>query len=214
MKTHEPSCKDTRTALLESAARLFLARGFEAVSIRQITQACDANVAAVNYHFNGKTNLYREVLARQLDQITRDKLAMLKELAEQQPAADLAQIVATYVRNYFESQFASPDSDRLLQIIYREMGPDAIASDLVTTRLVAPIHQAFLETILKCCPHLDGNHVSRCISSITGQVLHFIRARAILQSLRSPAQNQTFIEDAIDHITRFSLRGIGSNQHA
>jgi AcrR family transcriptional regulator len=55
--------KDTRALLLKHAEELFLAHGFEGVSIRQITEASGANVAAVNYHFNGKTNLYREVLA-------------------------------------------------------------------------------------------------------------------------------------------------------
>lgn len=214
METHSDQPKDTRAALLECAEKLFLAHGFEGVSIRQITDAAAANVAAVNYHFNGKMNLYREVLAQRLDEITRDKLALLKVLDEQQPAADLEQILHTFVRSYFDLLLASPDSDRLLQIIYREMGPDAIASDLVATRLVMPIHQAFQETILKACPDLDKDHASYCISSIMGQVLHFIRGRKVLRGIRSPDQNQTFIEDAVHHITQFSLRGIGSNHHA
>jgi AcrR family transcriptional regulator len=214
MKTHNKQPKDTKATLLECAEKLFLAHGFEGVSIRQITDAADANVAAVNYHFNGKMNLYREVLAQRLDEITRDKLTLLKEVDEQQPAADLEQILDTFVRSYFDLLLASPDSDRLLQIIYREMGPDAVASDLVTTRLVKPIHQAFQETILKACPDLDKDHVSYCISSIIGQVLHFIRGRKVLGGGRSPDQNQTFTEDAIHHITQFSLRGIGSKNHA
>ena len=75
--------KDTRALLLKHAEELFLAHGFEGVSIRQITEASGANVAAVNYHFNGKTSLYREVLKQRLDSITLDKLALLKDLDEQ-----------------------------------------------------------------------------------------------------------------------------------
>ncbi len=214
MKTQTDQPKDTRAALLECAEELFFTHGFDGVSIRQITDATGANVAAINYHFNGKTNLYREVLAQRLDVITRDKLALLNELDEQQPAADLEQILRSYIRSYFDSHLSSPDSDRYLQIIYREMAPDAIANDLVADRLVIPIHQAFQKIILKACPDLDENHVSRCISSITGQVLHFIRAREILSAIRTPEQNQTFIEDTVQHITQFSLRGIGSKGHA
>ena len=214
MKTHRGQQKDTRSSLLECAERLFLAHGFEGVSIRQITEGSGANIAAVNYHFNGKTNLYREVLAQRLDAIANAKLAMLKELNDQQPAATLEQIVSTYIRSYFDTLLTSPDNDRLLQTIYREMGPDAIASDLVTTRLVMPIHQAFQQTILKAHPDIDEGHVSYCVSSITGQVLHFIRAREVLKSIRIPEQKQTFIEDTVHHITQFSLRGIGSKYHA
>ena len=214
MKTQNKQPKDTRTELLECAEKLFLAHGFDGVSIRQITKATGANVAAVNYHFNGKTNLYREVLVRRLDEIANTKLAILNKLNEQQPAASLEQVLSTYVRSYFDSLLTSPDDDRLLQTIYREMGPDAIASDLVAARLVLPIHHAFQRTICKACPDLDESHVSYCVSNITGQVLHFIRAREVLKSIRNPSQKQTFIEDTVRHITQFSLRGIGSKHHA
>jgi AcrR family transcriptional regulator len=214
MKNQNGQNKGTRALLLIHADELFLAHGFEGVSIRQITDASRANVAAVNYHFNGKTSLYREVLKQRLDGITLDKLALLKDLDEQQPAVNLEQILHSYIYSYFDAHLSSPDSDRLLQIIYREMTPDAIASDLVAERLVIPINQAFQKIIKKACPELSDDHVSCCISSITGQVLHFIRAREILRGIRTPEQNQTFIEDTVQHITQFSLRGIGSQDHA
>ena len=196
------------------AEELFLSHGFEGVSIRQITDAAGANVAAINYHFNGKTNLYREVLKQRLDGITLDKLALLKKLDEQQPAPALEQILHSYIYSFFDAHFSSPDSDRLLQIIYREMAPDAIASDLVAERLVIPINQAFQKIIKKTCPELSEEHISSCISSITGQVLHFIRAREVLRGIRTPEQKQTYIEDTVQHITQFSLRGIGRQDHA
>ena len=206
--------KDTRALLLKHAEALFLAHGFEGVSIRQITEASDANVAAVNYHFNGKTNLYREVLAQRLEGITLEKLTLLKKLDEQRPTATIEQILHSYIYSYFDAHFSSPDSDRLLQIIYREMAPDAVAGDLVAERLVIPIQLAFQKIIMKTCPELNGDHISRCISSITGQVLHFIRAREVLKGIRSEEQNQTFIEDTVQHITQFSLSGIRSQNHA
>lgn len=213
MTTQTKQTKGTKAALLENAEQLFLAQGFQNVSIRQITESCDANVAAINYHFNGKTNLYREVLTRRLDKITTEKLALLDQLVNRKPTVSLEQLISTYVRSHFDSHLASADSERLLQLIYHEMGPDAIAGDLVAERLVIPIHRAFQAAILRICPELDEMHVSCCISSIMSQILHFIRAREVLRSLRKPSQKETFIEDAIHHITHFSLRGIRSNHH-
>jgi len=214
MKNQNLKNIDTRALLLMHAGELFLAHGFEGVSIRQITEASGANVAAVNYHFNSKTSLYREVLKQRLDDITHDKLALLQALDKQQPAASIEQILHGYIYSFFDAHLSSPDSDRLLQTIYREMAPDALAGDLVAERLVMPIHQALQRIIIKTCPDLKEDHVSFCISSITGQVLHFIRARGILRGIRTPEQNQTFIEDTVQHITQFSLRGIGSQDHA
>lgn len=213
MKSQKTQPKDTRAALLECAGELFLTYGFEGVSIRQITEAAGSNVAAINYHFSGKTNLYREVLAQWLDEITRNKLAILKMLDEQQPAADLKQVLNVYISSFFAS-YSSPESARLEQIIYREMGPDAVASDLVAARLVRPIHLAFQKTLLRVCPELSEGHISLCLSSITGQVLHFIRSREMLGSILNHGQDYPFIEEAVRHITQFSLRGIGSKHHA
>ena len=209
MQTHEQHT-DTRAALLETAEKLFLAHGYEGVSIRQITRACNTNVASVNYHFKDKTSLFREALTLRLDQITGDKLDLLQELNKKTPRATLEEVLRAYIHSFFDSHMSSPDSDRLMQIIYREMGPDAITGDLVATRLIVPINQAFKKSIMQACPHLDENHASFCVSSITGQILHFIRSREILRRMRNPEQNQTFIEDVIDHITQFSLRGLGS----
>lgn len=204
----------TRAALLEAAEKLFLSQGFDNVSIRQLTRDSGTNVAAVNYHFQGKTNLFREILAKRLKEISQDKIMALSHLAQKQPQATVEEIIRGYIRSFFDSHYASVESDRLMQIIYREMGPDAVASDIVATYLVVPINQAFKELIKKSCPELDDQHVSFCVSSITGQILHFIRGRDILRRLRTPEQNQNFIEDVIEHITTFSLRGLGSNRYA
>ena len=52
--------------LLDAAEALFAERGFEAVSLRDITLEAGANVAAVNYHFGGKENLIGAVLGLSL----------------------------------------------------------------------------------------------------------------------------------------------------
>ena len=111
MQTKTTHTCDTRDALLKSAEDLFLAHGYAGVSVRQITKACGANVASVNYHFHDKTGLFREVLGNRLDKITRAKLALLESLDSQQPPADLEQILDAYIRSFFESHL-SPEGDR------------------------------------------------------------------------------------------------------
>lgn len=205
---------NTRAALLECADKLFIAHGYSGVSIRSITKASGTNVAAVNYHFQDKKKLFREVLAKRLDSITDDKQLLLNTLETQHPPATLEEVLRAYIRSFFDSHSLSTDNDRLMQIIYREMGPDAVTGDLVATRLIVPVNKAFMGTIQRLRPDLGEKHASFCVSSITGQILHFIRSRDILQSIHNQEQNQRFVEDAIEHITQFSLRGLGSKHHA
>ena len=48
----------TKEALLLAAGELFAENGVEGTSIRAIAERCQANIAAVNYHFGSKENLY------------------------------------------------------------------------------------------------------------------------------------------------------------
>ena len=58
--------KDTATRILDAAERLFVEHGFEATSLRTITQQAEVNLAAVNYHFGSKDALFQAVLVRRL----------------------------------------------------------------------------------------------------------------------------------------------------
>lgn len=50
--------RDVRAALVNAARRRFAARGFEAVSLREIGEAAGVTPAMVRYYFGGKTGLY------------------------------------------------------------------------------------------------------------------------------------------------------------
>src|SRR3954463_138895 len=69
----------TRRRMLEAAERLFLEHGFDGTSLRMLTAAADVNLAAVNYHFGGKEELFRAMLAARLDPLNRERIALLAE---------------------------------------------------------------------------------------------------------------------------------------
>lgn len=52
----------TRERILIAASDVFAEHGFEKGTVREICTRAKANVAAVNYHFRDKTELYKEVL--------------------------------------------------------------------------------------------------------------------------------------------------------
>src|SRR6188508_1502795 len=69
-----PESAATRERLLDAAERLFAERGFRNASVRDITRESSCNIAAVNYHFGGKANLYREVMLRRLRAVRKARL--------------------------------------------------------------------------------------------------------------------------------------------
>lgn len=68
---------DTKSRILDSAEELFMEHGFEATSLRLITTAAGVNLAAVNYHFGSKEELFQAVLTRRLDPMNQDRMRLL-----------------------------------------------------------------------------------------------------------------------------------------
>ena len=68
----------TRERILKAAERLFAERGYDGTSIRAIVAKARVNQAAINYHFDGKDGLYREVLRVAFRAMTEEQLSMPK----------------------------------------------------------------------------------------------------------------------------------------
>ncbi|MEL7101989.1 MAG: TetR/AcrR family transcriptional regulator [Pseudomonadota bacterium] len=72
---------DTRTALMQSAERLFAEKGIGTVSVKEITRAAGArNLSAVHYHFGSVEALIKEVFIERFQRIERDRLVRLAKV--------------------------------------------------------------------------------------------------------------------------------------
>ncbi len=70
----------TKTRILDAAEQLFMEHGFEATSLRQLTAAAGVNLAAVNYHFGSKEELFQAVLTRRLDPMNQERIDRLERV--------------------------------------------------------------------------------------------------------------------------------------
>jgi AcrR family transcriptional regulator len=98
----------TRQALLEAAAELFAARGFDGVPIEDVAARAGVNKALISYHFRGKRGLYVAVLAAVFSE-----MAARLEAIEAEPLGvreDLRRVLAAFAelrreRPYFPALF-------------------------------------------------------------------------------------------------------------
>lgn len=70
----------TKEALIEAALVLFAEKGFDVVSIRDITGAAGANVASVKYHFGSRENLIDAVVARLVTPVNEERIRRINQL--------------------------------------------------------------------------------------------------------------------------------------
>lgn len=194
--------------ILDIAEDMFLSRGYDSVSVRDITQAAGANVASVNYHFNCKKDLYREVFRRRLKKTSSKMLDFIEAELARIDKPDETDVIRTIVGAFIVRFLQSEDSEKFLTIISQEMSENGIARDIFLEEAVFPIHKMFHQAISAAHPDLPDEKLLLCISSIFGQIFHFIRAKSVIRLTVGREYNEDFVKTIIDHITEFSVNGI------
>lgn len=215
----------TTCRLMDAAEALFAERGFDAVSVRDIATAADCNLAAVNYHFQGKENLYLEILRRRLGPKREKLLAALAEVeASPVDANRLEMLVRAFVRVHLEDSLTSEGGLQGLKLIAREMGEPQHGALVIVQELVGPVRRRIGSLLTELLPEFDDQTRQMVIGSIVGQFVYFamhwrhsrpgVPAAAAADS---PFMNFTddleeYITQVIDHVTRMTLGGIRALQ--
>jgi len=96
------SSEVTKRNIIAAANELFAEKGFEGVSLREITASAGANVAAVNYHFGNKEQLIDEVIVAHVLPVIEERMRLL-ELARNDSAG--GPISVTAILNAFIRPF-------------------------------------------------------------------------------------------------------------
>jgi AcrR family transcriptional regulator len=85
----------TKRRLIEATERLIAEKGFDAVSVRDITGLAKANVAAVNYHFGSREGLLGAVLEQRMKPLSVERAERLEALGE---AATVRQVFEAWAQ--------------------------------------------------------------------------------------------------------------------
>jgi TetR/AcrR family transcriptional regulator, regulator of cefoperazone and chloramphenicol sensitivity len=196
--------QETRARLLDAAERLFADRGFKRVTIREISRAARANVAAVNYHFGGKVGLYREVLQSAIDAMRSTNDAARDAGDGQAPEGQLRRYISIFVH-----RLLSPGHERVHRLITREINDPTPALDALVEQGVRPRVDYLTSVIGRMIgrPATDPE-VIRCVASIQSQSIAYlpnpVAKRLGLAFTPTPPQ----IDEVAKHIAEFSVAGV------
>ncbi len=198
---------ETRQRLIDAAGTVFAEKGYEAASVRDICNAASANLAAVNYHFGGKRELY--VTAVRHAQCCRQEDVPFPEYpADMPPETRLREFIGTM----FERMLSTNRPRWHLEIMLRELARPTEACAAVVEDYIRPMADA-LRTILNELLPDDLSEEQRWMIgfSTVGQVLFYYVHQPIIRLLTQNPEGNTFpLELLADHVTRFTLAAIGA----
>ena len=188
----------TRDKILSAAGEVFADLGFEGATIRAITERAGVNVAAVNYHFRDKAELYTRVVldACSARAAWRDAVAD----APTSPEDRLLKLLLDPAR---------PAWKRRLMV--REMANPTEALDQLVEQNIRPLRSEFLLPTLN---ELTGGYgtarqLDRISVSVMSQCHYYLQCQPILERLIPDYHmDDAEIVEIAEHISQFSLDAI------
>ncbi len=194
-----------RERIADAAGELFAERGFDGTTVRDICQAADANVAAVNYYFGDKQRLYVEAVVRA--HRWRMERVKLPEWNADTPADEkLADFIKTFIRRVR----SGPGDTWHTRLIMREIGnPSAACAELVQSS-IRPQFEILTWILRELMPvETNEEQIRLTAFSIVGQCLFYHFADPVIRNLLSDEQHAALdIDKLAEHITEFSLQAI------
>jgi AcrR family transcriptional regulator len=210
-----PKEEDARDRILDEAEILFAQKGFAGVTVREITSAARTNVAAVNYHFGSKKDLYLEVFRQRW--VARVKRVQQFFLARLEAAGQDDNPEKAFARALAEAILAGPlkDEERLLhaQLIGREMTQPTEAFALVVEHAFKPMLDLCVDYFSKTRP-ADADRLTLTLDSFSlfGMIIYFNLARPVISHVTGRTYDKDFTEHLVEHIAQFAANGLAGRR--
>jgi TetR/AcrR family transcriptional regulator, regulator of cefoperazone and chloramphenicol sensitivity len=195
----------TRERIVNAAGEVFAEQGFERATVRAITQRARVNVAAINYYFGDKAELYSRVIFDACASHSVVDLIQAEGIAE--PQQRLRSIIFHWLQFMLDPD--RPPWKRLLMA--REMANPTIALDQLVENSVRPLRDQCLRPTLRELTEdsFDEKHLRYLSSSIMGQCNYYLQSKPIVDRLYPGFEiGKAEINELADHIARFSLAAI------
>jgi TetR/AcrR family transcriptional regulator, regulator of cefoperazone and chloramphenicol sensitivity len=188
----------TRERILDTAERLFAGRGFAGTSVRDITDAAEANLGAVNYYFRSKQNLYAEVFSR------RAALLRGPVVAAAQEAADLASQNPEQAFRILGRACLAPHENRdaslcLLGLFAREVIETCLPPRLFAREFLAPTIDVITSVVQQARPDLPEATARACAHSFFAQLMHIVKRFRVAVKPGGPM---------LEHAVRFTVAAV------
>ncbi len=200
-----------RQRLLQAALALFAEKGFAKASTREIAEAAQCNLAAINYYFGDKRGLYQAVLTEAICDGAGGDAEVGCAAGGMLVAADINQAMKDFFHGFLQPLKQGEKVKLVTKLHFREIvEPSGLMQDFCDT-LIRPLHEAMRGMLAR---HFqvsnDEPDLVRLALAIQGMGVYFFLAQDTLAVL---APEITATAKAVDTLAdRLALYALGMVQ--
>jgi len=200
----EADSESRKEAIIKAAGEIFVQNGYRMTTIRQICARAGVNIAAVNYYFADKKNLYVEVLR------------FYKGIALKKYPPDMGikkgdspqQKLRSFIHSFVTRTMEEGPSAWFGKLMAREFFEPTDVLDELINDVIGPSFLMLTDIVREICGtrEASGKAVDLCAMSILGQCLHFrISSRIVNLMFKKKNFSREEIYELAEHVYHFSL---------
>jgi AcrR family transcriptional regulator len=184
--------EETRERIIATAGAVFAERGYRGTTVRQITARAGVNLAAVNYYFRDKSELYVQVL--------KEAKRHVLLVAVPEPAGDLEAELRLFVDRFVRALLDPRRPNWHGRVLMLEMSNPTPALGVLVRDVTAPFYQKLRALIRGMVGEVASpGDLDLLTLSIMGQCIFYVCSRPIIEQL---ALDLGRAPDRIDRIAR------------
>ena len=176
--------KSTRSRLLIATEFLFAKHGFAGLTMRDIAQSANANVASAHYHFGSKEGIVLEMLSRRIEPVNADRMKRLQEarkLAGNSPL-DTKVIFSALILPIGEAILSNTSSQSIItQLVARSFSEPIEFIQKMHRRFYGELSYAYVAELKQTYPKTSEQeiywHFHLAISAMLGALAQHRRLR-------------------------------------
>lgn len=215
----------TRQEILEAAKELVARKGPHATTIRDITTASGANVAAVNYYFRSKEDLVRLAAYEISGEVNRERIAQLDAFEAEAGGMPLAprDILRALIEPILVASRAKDGGSLYLRSVFQMRTLPNAGSNRQNFGNHHHVARRFVSTIQTAFPHLSHEECVWHYEMARGTALHMLanldpvwrRFELILNEDGEPFPEEPAYkldQASVDRVIAMILQGFGKSQ--
>ena len=175
---------DTKSRIIDAAEQLFMEHGFEATSLRSLTAAASVNLAAVNYHFGSKEELFQAVLTRRLDPMNQERIDLLERLERETGGRAIACekiLSAMLIPALKLARDERRGGKNFLRLLGRAYADPAPFIRHFLSEQYADMIGRFKEAFMKSLPHLTRQEITWRLHFVMGALSYTLAGTDVLK---------------------------------
>lgn len=197
---------DVRARILQEAGAIFAAEGFQNATVRRICTAANVNVAAINYYFGDKENLYVAAVTN-----ARNLIERRWPLPQWTDDVTAEQRLRVFIQTFLRRLLSSQTEEWQTRLLLREIIEPTRACEELVRDGFGPFYSVLRNTLRKLLGDATPEPVlHRFGFSIIGQCVFYLAHRGIVEMMLPVDERREYFQadQLAEHIFQFSVAAI------